>query len=69
MVGLAELKSPPHLGDAQTLMKLFDGAPDAALPALSTWDEAFLKALYLTDPSTKVQRNQLGLEMAREIAP
>lgn len=69
MVGLAELKSPPHLGDAQTILKLFAGAPDAALPALSTWDEAFLKALYRTDPSTRVQRNQLGLEMTREIAP
>src|SRR5208337_2809917 len=67
MVGLAELKSPPHLGDAQTILKLFDGAPDAAQPGLSTWDQAFLKALYLTDPATKVQRNQLGLEMVREI--
>jgi hypothetical protein len=69
MVGLAELKSPPHLGDAQTILKLFDGTPDAALPGLSTWDQAFLKALYHTDPSTKVQRSQLGLEMVREIAP
>jgi hypothetical protein len=36
---------------------------------LSTWDQAFLKALYNTDPSTKVQRSQLGVEMVREIAP
>jgi hypothetical protein len=68
MVGLAELKSPPHLGEAQTILKLFDGAPDAVQPGMSTWDQAFLKALYLTDPSLKVQRNQLGLEMVREIA-
>jgi hypothetical protein len=69
MMGLAQLKSPPHLGDAPTILKLFDGTPAAALPGLSTWDQAFLKALYHTDPSTKVQRNQLGLEMVREIAP
>jgi hypothetical protein len=69
MVGLAELKSPPHLGDAQTILNLFAGTPAEALPGLSTWDQAFLKALYNTDPSTKVQRSQLGVEMVREIAP
>jgi hypothetical protein len=69
MVGLAQVKSPPHLGDAQTILKLFDATPGAALPALSAWDEAFLKALYRTNPDTKGQRDQLGVAMVHEIAP
>ncbi|HEV2703211.1 MAG TPA: hypothetical protein VGV09_16410, partial [Steroidobacteraceae bacterium] len=58
-----------HLGDAPTILKLFDGAAATAEPGLSSWDQAFLKALYETDPSTKVQMNELGLHMMREIAP
>ena len=69
MMGLAQLKDPPHLGDAPTILKLFSGTPADTVPELSSWDRAFLKALYLTDPSTTVQRNQLGLEMVRQIAP
>jgi hypothetical protein len=69
MVGLAQVKSPPHLGESQTILKLFDGTPDAALPGMSTWDQAFLKALYHTNSATKTQRSQLGVAMAHEIAP
>jgi hypothetical protein len=69
MVSLVQLKSPPQLGDAPTILKLFDGSPAAVQPGLSSWDEAFLKALYETDPSTKTQMNQLGLHMMREVAP
>ena len=69
MVSLAQMKSPPQLGDAPTILKLFDGTPATAQPGLSTWDQAFLKALYETDPSAKVQMSQLGLHMMREVAP
>ncbi|HTC50478.1 MAG TPA: hypothetical protein VK700_00920 [Steroidobacteraceae bacterium] len=69
MVGLAEVRSPPHLGEAQTILKLFDGAPDAALAGLSSWDQAFLKALYHTNSATKTQRSQLGVAMSHELAP
>ena len=70
MVGLARLKSTAHLGDAPTILKLFSGSPDAAPARMSVWDQAFLKALYGTEPQPFVQpRALLTLHMMREIVP
>lgn len=43
---LAMLKADAHLGDAPTILKLFESPPQAASPGLSDWDQAFLKSLY-----------------------
>jgi hypothetical protein len=69
MVGLADIKPGAHLGDAPTILKLFDGEPQAAPAAMSDWDAAFLKSLYATDSSSKQQRNQMARQMVGEIAP
>jgi hypothetical protein len=70
MVGLAKFESTAHLGDAPTILKLFSGSPDAAPARMSEWDQAFLKALYGTEPQPFVQpRALLSLHMVREIVP
>jgi hypothetical protein len=69
MVGLAKLKAGARLGDAPTILKLFDGAPDVAPAGLTDWDQAFLKSLYATEQITRQQRGQIAREMVREIAP
>jgi hypothetical protein len=69
MVSLADLKPGAHLGDAPTILKLFDSAPEAALPGMSEWDQAFLKSLYSTEQTSKGQRDQMAHTIVREIAP
>ena len=69
VVGLAKLKPGAHLGDAPTILKLFDGAPEAAPAGLTDWDRAFLKSLYTTEQVSKQQRGQVARQMVREISP
>ncbi len=67
MVGLAEINPGAQLGDTPTILKLFDGAPQAALPGMSDWDQAFLKSLYTVDQNVKVQQGEIALDMVRQI--
>ncbi len=69
MVGLAELKPGARLDDAPTILKLFDGAPQAAPAGMTDWDEAFLRSLYATNQRSKLQRGQIARAMVRAIAP
>ena len=67
MVGLADIKPGVHLGDAQTILKLFDGAPQAAPDGLSDWDQAFLKSLYATEQVSRTQRNEVANSIVRDV--
>jgi hypothetical protein len=67
MVSLAEIKSPAHLGDAQTILKLFDGPPQAAPAGLSDWDRDFLTILYHPVPSLATKRSLIGRRMIDEL--
>jgi hypothetical protein len=67
MVGLAQIKPEAHLGDAQTILKLFDGAPQAAPAGLSEWDQSFLKSLYSTEQISKAQRSHIANSIVREV--
>ncbi len=67
MVALADIKPGANLGDAQTILKLFEGAPQAAPEGLTEWDQAFLKSLYSTDQRTKTQRDHIANGVVREI--
>jgi hypothetical protein len=69
MVALADLKPGAKLGDASTILKLFDGAPQQAPASLTAWDQAFLKSLYATDQKMKLQRSQIAHQMVHEIDP
>jgi hypothetical protein len=69
MVSLTRLKPEARLGDAQSILKLFDGAPQAAPAGLTDWDQAFLKSLYAIEQESRLQRGQIAREMVREIVP
>ncbi len=67
MVGLAQIKPDAHLGDTPTILKLFDGAPQAAAAGLTDWDLFFLKSLYATNQKLKTQRDLMSKDMVRHI--
>jgi hypothetical protein len=69
MVGLAKLKPDARLGDAPTILTLFNAAPEAAPTGMTDWDQTFLKSLYATEQILKQQRGQIARQMVREIAP
>ncbi len=69
MVGFAKLKSDARLGDAPTILRLFDGAPQAAPTGMTDWDQSFLKSLYATEQKSTLQRSQIARAMVRAIAP
>ncbi len=68
MVGLADIKPGAHTGDAPTILKLFDGAPQTAPAGATDWDLAFLKSLYTTEQKSKLQRRLIANGMVRELA-
>ncbi len=67
MMGLTQIKPGAKLSDAPTILRLFDGAPQAALPHMSDWDRAFVKSLYATQQTVTVQNSEIALDMLREI--
>jgi len=67
MVGLAEIKPDARLGDAETILKLFDAAAAAAPAGMTDWDRAFLKGLYATKQKSKGQRSEIASTIVREI--
>ncbi len=69
MVSLAKIKAPPHLANAQTILKLFDGPAEAVPKEMSDWDKAFLKTLYHPEISLSAERSLISLRMVRELNP
>jgi hypothetical protein len=67
MVALADIKPNAHLEDAQTILRLFDGPPQAAPAGLSDWDQSFLKSLYTTEQIAKTQRSQIANAIVRDV--
>ena len=71
LVGLAEIRMGAHVGNAPTILRLFDGVPQAARPGLSDWDTAFLKALYSTaswpEGWSRLRLNELASSMVNAI--
>ena len=69
MVGLSKLNPDARLGDAPTILKLFEGTPSAAPAGMTDWDQAFLKSLYSTEQILKQQRGQIAHQMVSELKP
>jgi len=67
LAGLAQLKPGARLGDASTILKLFDGAPQDAPAGMTDWDKDFLKSLYATDQKSTLQRTQIAHQMVHEM--
>ena len=67
LVSLAQLKPDARLGDAPTILKLFDGTPEITAAGMTDWDQAFLKSLYATDQISTLQRSQMAHQIVREV--
>ena len=67
LVSLAQLRPADTLEDAPTILKLFNGAPQAAPAGMTDWDQAFLKSLYTTEQSSHVQRRNIVQAMVGQI--
>lgn len=68
MIGLAEVRLDSNLGEAPSILKLFQGSTDAP-PGLSPWDRAFLYSLYNTSQASVMQTSELKTSMLNQIAP
>jgi len=69
MVSLAEIKPNAHTGNTQSILTLFADGPQASPAGVSSWDQAFLKSLYVTDQASRLQRQLITRSMARELVP
>jgi hypothetical protein len=70
MIGLTQVNQDSHPA-APSILRLF--AESSATPGnpteLSTWDEAFLKGLYVTDQGSLWQRGQIITQVVKELVP
>lgn len=69
MAGLAQIRLDAKLADAPTILQLFSDAGKAPLNGLSPWDQAYLKALYDTAHSDKMQLSEIKISMMHDVAP
>jgi hypothetical protein len=68
MVGLAEIRPEAQLDGAQTILRVFDPAPDTAPVDMTAWDQGFLKSLYATPQKSTEQRTEIAHAMARVLS-
>jgi hypothetical protein len=67
MVGLAQIRENPELGDAPTILGLFaDDATDKA-QALTRFDQAFLKSVYESTVGNVTEIAQIKLRMGQDL--
>jgi hypothetical protein len=69
MYAFARLKPGAQQGDAPTILGLFQGDASRSPPGLTPWDEAFLEALYHTNPALVLQRGIMVRRMVSHIVP
>lgn len=68
MNALAHLRRDPDVGNAPTILALFDETVRPPPQALSPWDRGFLKSLYDTDSSGVLHRSEIKERMKRDLA-
>jgi hypothetical protein len=56
MAGLTNADLDPDIGNSSSILRLFADPSDARAAGLSSWDSAFLRALYQTDQASRSQR-------------
>lgn len=69
MLALAEIRANADGADAPSILHLFSRPENDRPPGLSSWDEAFLKALYHTEQTDKQQLGEIKTTMIQEIVP
>jgi hypothetical protein len=58
-----------NAGEAISIMNLFSRADKAPPLGLSGWDQAFLKALYRTEHSSRTQLSEIKTSVTKAVAP
>ena len=69
MLGLAEIRADADVADAPSILHLFSRSENDRPPGLSSWDEAFLKALYHTEQTDKQQLGEIKTTMIEGLLP
>jgi hypothetical protein len=69
MIGLAEIRDGADVADAPSILHLFSRPENERPAGLSTWDEAFLKALYHTEQTDKQQLAEIKTAMIEGLVP
>jgi hypothetical protein len=67
MAGLTNVDLDAELGSAPSILQLFARSEDPP-PGLSSWDAAFLKALYQSNQTSRTQRTDIAERVARDIS-
>ena len=69
MLALAEIRTDAGVADAPSILHLFSRSENDRPPGLSSWDEAFLKALYHTEQTDKQQLAEIKTAMIEGLVP
>jgi secretin/TonB-like protein len=69
MVGLTQIDLDDDVGGFPTILQLFAASRETAPAGLSTWDQAFLSALYHSDQGSRLQRSQIVVRMLHDVSP
>jgi hypothetical protein len=69
MTGLAEIREDAEPGPAPTILHLFGKTETARPTGLSSWDQAFLKALYTTKQGSVMQLDEIKLRLDQQLVP
>lgn len=67
MVSLVRMNPDVPLGNAETILRLFEVPPGSAPAGLTVWDRALIKAVYAGNQESKHQRMQLVERMIAEV--
>jgi hypothetical protein len=68
MAGLTNVDLDAELGSAPSILQLFAHSTEDQPSGLSSWDAAFLKALYQSNPTSRTQRLEIAERVARDIS-
>ena len=70
MLGLTKINLDADFSGDNSILRLFSAAEQAStMTQLSAWDAAFLKAVYHTSQSNRMQRSLIVTRMMQDVAP
>jgi hypothetical protein len=68
MAGLTRVDLDAGLGSAPSILRLFAASRENQPPGLSSWDAAFLKALYQSNQTSRTQRFDIAERVTQNIS-
>jgi hypothetical protein len=68
MVGLAQIRPNPELGDTSTILGLFAANGADRSKGLTAWDQSFLKAVYATTEGSTTEVSLIKVRMSEDLA-